>query len=171
MSIFDYNPFTGQLDKTGAGSVGPPGPPGPIGPPGVPGEDGKAASIVFIKSGNVFNNSFLSLQQASNFPSNESPFMVPFDVEVTSISFVNEKNGIDVDLELRVNGTIEFTWNITNARRAIKTNGLSGLGIVAGDALSLSAVNVSATKPRDVIVHVNLAYTSSALQEIISATL
>ena len=141
MSLFDYNPFTGQLDRTGAGSVGPPGPPGPEGPQGIPGEDGKAATIVFINSANLNNGKYLSLEQASAFPSNENPFMVPFDVEVTALSFINEKDGIDVDLQLRVNGIITFTWSLTNTRRAIKTNGLGGLGIVAGDTLSLSAIN------------------------------
>ena len=99
-----------------------------------------------------------------------APAVFPFSATATSLTFSNRQNNADLDVKFYKNGTLFFTWSITNSHTAFKTGGLSTLSFVAGDRLGvfLTDTGVNANK---ITVIITYEVTSSTLTDGSSPTI
>jgi len=78
-----------------------------------------------------------------------APALFPFDATATSLTFSNKNDNVDVDVEFYKNGTLLFTWSVTNSHVAFKTTGLSTMSFVAGERLGIFLNDVGAGTDTD----------------------
>jgi len=122
---------------------------------------------------NVISNKYLKRENNHVSSSDVEPFICPFNLDITSLTFMNKVDSTTIDFEVERNASVIFTWSISVQRRRIKTNGLGSLqGVfLAGDKISVFAKAAGGTSPEDVLLDLGYLYTSTTLQEIGSATL
>jgi len=100
---------------------------------------GRLLSYFFYNNG-ITSNKWLFFVSPSS-PSNDTPFILPFNVEIISLTFSNEENNADADIQLYKNGALLTTWEIRDKRTAFDST-LSGVTLSAGDRLSAYLQNV-----------------------------
>lgn len=94
---------------------------------------GKLADFLFHTSGNT-SNKWLGLGSGST-PSNTLPLIIPQDGQLLWLTFSNEDNNVDIDVEIYVNGTIIQTWEVRNKRTGWKTDFVP-MNVSQGDRVS-----------------------------------
>lgn len=102
-------------------------------------------------SGNLSGDRWLNYGRAT---SDITSAVIAFDSEVKSITFSNRNNNVDLNIEIYINGSLQFTWSITNKRTAYKTNGLSGISLSQGDIMAIKITD-EGTNSRTPVVKVN----------------
>ena len=95
---------------------------------------GKVIDFTFGSTGNVSNK---WLNVASSVPSNEVPLIMPQDGNLLGITFANEDDDVDQDVEIYVNGVLKFTWELRNKRWAWKTDINLGTPLLQGERVSV----------------------------------
>ena len=98
------------------------------------------------------------------------PAVFMSDAVISGLTWVCYTNNADADIEIYKNGSLHFTWNLINKRKAYKTNGLSGVTFAAGDALSIKVVQ-GTTRPYYPAVGVYYRYTLETTGEGGTSTL
>jgi len=99
-----------------------------------------------------------------------APAVFPFDAKATSLTFSNRNDNTDIDVGFYKDGTLIFTWSVTNSHVAFKTSGLSALSFVAGNRLGvfLTDTGVNAVK---ITVIITYEVTSTVLTDGSSPTI
>ena len=95
---------------------------------------GKLADFVFVASGNTADK-WLGIGNGST-ASNTLPLILAQDCDLTAITFSNQDDNVDIDVELYVNGVLDFTWEVRNKRTAWKTDAVGLSTYSQGDRLS-----------------------------------
>jgi len=97
---------------------------------------------VFLDNGST-GNEWLC-QYDANIPSNQSPYVVPFDCRLVGITYSNSKDEVDSDIEIWVSalgdGTTKtrvFNWERNNKRVGYKTDFDPYIEFDAGDKVSV----------------------------------
>lgn len=108
-------------------------------------------------------------------PTNTTPALIPVDVHVVSLTFVNETDGANEDFEIYVNGLLSYTWQLRNARWAV-LNAVDEftplLVIPARSLVSVRIVNFTSPMAQDGILNVFFRMAGSSIPgEFTSATL
>ena len=89
--------------------------------------------------------------QTSGTPSNETPLLVPWDAKLVGLTYSNKEEGSDIDIEIykvaeNVGAspiTLEFTWDLDDARVARKTSFSPAFAVFAkGDKIAVFARSV-----------------------------
>jgi len=84
-------------------------------------------------------NKWLTLSEEAK--GDKTLFIVPFDCKVVALTWSNEKDNVDRDIEIYKNGTSSadkiFTWQIRASRTRYKTNLLTGLSFLQGDRVAV----------------------------------
>lgn len=102
----------------------------------VTGIEGDLLDFLFTSSGNTADK-WLGVGNGST-SSNTLPFVLPHDSELVWLTFSNQDDNVDIDIEFYKNGTLVYTWNIRNKRTAWKTD-ISGISCTQGDRVSCFA--------------------------------
>lgn len=103
--------------------------------------------------------------------SDTEPYTFPFNGNVTGYSFMNKKDSSDTDIEIYKNNVLQTTFNIRLRKWEISTN-IGTISFLAGDHLSVFARKFGGgTKPEDVLLDLNITFTSDTAQTIGGATL
>ena len=118
----------------------------------------KSGAWTFVCRGRS-RNRWMSQSDGSMKQSNWNPAICLNNGVVNSLSFVNQKDFADTDVEIYKNGSKVFTWQVRNKRWETKTSGLEALTFVPGDALSVF-LRDQGTDPQFVIVTISYALTS-----------
>lgn len=86
---------------------------------------------------------------------NRVPFVMPQPAVISALTFINDKNNVDVDLEIYVNDSNVLTWEIRDKRYAYKTSDLYSLTLSSGDKVGvfLRAVGDVSVEHATVEVH------------------
>ncbi len=116
---------------------------------------GSLFQIEFTNGGNT-SNTWLAVSD-SNLSGNRTPWVACFPCRLAGLSFSNRNDGTELDLEIHVarvgdgnTSTIEFTYQVINARTSFKTNiALNALELSPGDKVSVYAQNTG-SQGRDV---------------------
>jgi hypothetical protein len=101
---------------------------------------GKLIDFVFGNVGNTQNKWLLF--SSSSAPSDELPYVAPYDGELVGLTFANTNDNVGADFDIYVNGSILYTWQVRNKRTAYKTNLPSGLTISQGERISIFAKKI-----------------------------
>jgi hypothetical protein len=82
--------------------------------------------------------------------SNDVPFVSPWTGSIIGLTFSNDIDTTDTDLEIYINGTLAYTWDIRSKRTAwiISTGGLAS--VAQGDRLSVFARKAGTKDPRNI---------------------
>lgn len=104
------------------------------------GSTGSAAAtsgtLAFVQHGGV-KNRWLHAHNDVGQTSDRQPAILPFPGRFTAVTFTNDSDDASTDLELYVNGSLEFTWTITTMRNAWKSSGINTVTFNAGDEFSV----------------------------------
>ena len=100
----------------------------------VGGNSGRLISFVFFNNGNT-QNKWLGFASSSS-PSNQVPYISPYNSTLESITFSNESDNANIDAEIYKNGVLSFTWQVRNKRYAWDST-VNTLNMVSGDRISL----------------------------------
>lgn len=98
---------------------------------------------------NICRNAWLGLGPSKS--SDTTPYIVPVPLKVTAVTFVNNVDGADTDVEIYKNGSLIHTWEIRDKRYAWKTVGLHVLEFLPGDYVGIYLKD-RGTDPRNVII-------------------
>lgn len=90
-------------------------------------------------------------------PSNVTPYVIPCPMNVTALTFVNNNNSVETDVEVYKNGVKIYTWEVRDSRWAWKTQGTRELIFEPGDRIGVF-LRDRGTDPRNCIV--TLHYTT-----------
>ena len=107
-----------------------------------------AGTLAFEKNGTC-RNKWLGFGIGK--PSNVTPFVIPGVVQVSALTFVNNNNSVETDIEVYKNGVLIHTWEVRNSRWAWTTEGIYELTFVAGDRVGVF-LRDRGTDPRNCIV-------------------
>lgn len=123
---------------------------------------GKLADFVFVSNGNTADK-WLGIGNGST-ASNTLPLILAQDCTLTAITFSNQDDNVDCDIEIYINGTLDFTWEVRNKRTAWATD-ITGFGAYnQGDRLSMFMRRYSGgtgdDTAQDPAVEVFLVYTN-----------
>ena len=129
--------------------------------------EGKVSVLpTFLNNGQT-KNKWLALDGAME-SSNYLPAVTAFDSRLASITYVNDNDDTDIDLEFYKNGVLVYIWEVRNKRSAWKTNELSQITFTRGDRISCFAREVmdgTGVGPSSVIVFVNVQTVNSVQDE------
>lgn len=93
-----------------------------------------------------------------------APAVMPFACVVSSLTFTNKNDNVSVDVELYKNGSLFYTWSVTNSHVAYKTTSLTAVTFSAGDRLGIYLDDVGTGNDADqASVVVNFEVTSNSL--------
>lgn len=96
---------------------------------------GNLIDFPFVVSGNV-SNKWLGYTNSAA-PSNTIPFIVPQQMTLKGLLFSNRDDNVDIDVELYINGTLSYTWEIRNKRTAYKVGIVGAPTFAQGDRISV----------------------------------
>lgn len=126
-----------------------------------------AGTWYFEKNGTV-KNKWLGFGAGKT--SNTVPFIVPFPMVVTAITYSNSKNSTETDIEIYKDGSKVYTWEVRDKRHAWKTSGMHNLSFMPGDTFGIYLKD-QGTDPKHVIVAVHYRVWSHQVGEGGSSTL
>lgn len=102
---------------------------------------GKIIDFGFFSSGNT-SNKWLAFTNGST-STDTLPFIMPQDACLTGLTFSNQDDNVDIDIEIYKNGITDvdkvFTWEIRNKRTAWKTINPGGTCFLQGDRVHVYA--------------------------------
>lgn len=107
-----------------------------------------AGTLAFEKSG-ICKNRWIGFGASKS--SNSIPYINPFPMTITALTFTNLKSGADTDIELYKNGIKIHTWEVRDKRWCWLTQGLHSLSFDSGDKISIY-LRDKGTDPKHVIV-------------------
>jgi hypothetical protein len=97
-------------------------------------------------------------QFGENIPSNQSPYVVPFNAKLIGITYSNKNSGVDAYIEVWASAlgdgltkTRVFNWHVNNKRLGYKTNFDPDITFDAGDKISIYNEDVG-TNANDAVV-------------------
>jgi hypothetical protein len=114
-----------------------------------------AGTLIFEKGGWA-RNKWLGI--GSNKFSDKVPYVIPTNMTVTCLTFVNSVNSVEADVEIYKNGSKIYTWELRDRRWAWQSEGLFNLSFVPGDKLSIFLKD-QGTNPKDVIITIHYRVT------------
>lgn len=127
---------------------------------------GKLLDFIFTASGNTADK-WLGVGNGST-SSNTLPFIVPQSAKLSWLTFSNQDDNVDIDVEVYINGALLYTWLVRNKRTSYKTN-LPTLAMNQGDRLSCFikkyAGGTGDQTPQNPIIEVGLQLTDSVEAE------
>jgi hypothetical protein len=136
--------------------------------------EGKVSVLPTFLNNGLTKNKWLSLDGAMA-SSDSLPAVTAFDSKLAAMTYINNRDNTDVDIEFYSNGVLVYTWNIRNKRYAYKTDALSGTSFSQGDRISCFAKQVTdhtsnggdgtGTDPTSVIVFINVQTVNSIVGE------
>lgn len=133
--------------------------------------EGSSFTLMFAGDG-IVNNTWLD-HGANNVISDETFAILPFDCELSALTFSNTKTTVDQDLELysaaenTLNQTLELTWSILG--RSGRKADFGGIAFSAGDKLGLYSRG-GGISARDVAVALFFQVTTVNTQVVIDTT-
>lgn len=109
---------------------------------------GKPLQFQFQSIG-VANNRWLTVGHPS-ISSDSVPWVAPGGGKAVAITFSNSINEVDIDLEIYVNGVLEYVWDIRDKRTSwiVLNSGL--FNISQGDRVSIFSKNVVGQSPQNI---------------------
>ena len=87
------------------------------------------------------------------------PFIVPHDMKIFSLTFVNKNDNASTDFEFYKNGNLIFTWQLRNSRWSVKNTGLGSLTFSPSDKISIFARKVAGAAQKPDVTSLVLYYT------------
>lgn len=121
---------------------------------------GALIPLNFQATGNNVANKWLGYNK--NTPgTNDVPFIPPQDVDIKGVTLSNTDDNSDTDIEVYVNGVLEFTTQVRNKRTYWDVGGTKG-NANQGDRISvyLSKVGSTVNAPSDPLVTLYCKFTS-----------
>ena len=112
--------------------------------------------------------------QSVDFPTNQTPIIIPFDCKLAALSFSNKDDGSKIDIEFYTvsesdgnsPSTLVYTWSLDTVRTARKTNFSPDVTFSQGDKLAIFARKITTnTRPSDVTMTMHFLITASAESE------
>jgi len=112
--------------------------------------------------------------QSVDFPTNQTPIIVPFDCKLAALSFSNKDGGAKIDIEFYTvsesdgnsPSTLIYTWSLDTVRTARKTNFSPDVTFSQGDKLAVFARKITnETRPSDVTMTMHLLITAGGESE------
>ena len=108
----------------------------------------KLLNFTAFSTGVTFNR-WLNVEHPNN-SSNEVPFIMAFDGTAIAVTFSNDTDDTDIDVEFYVNTVLQFTWQIRNKRNAFKVLNAGLFTVSQGDRVAVFMKQVDPTaNPRD----------------------
>lgn len=142
-----------------------------------PAGDGLAGTRVSFWSDGSSYNEWLkrdnnhTKESGPSSKSDAEPWTFPFNGKITTLTFMNKKEGADADIEIYKNGTLQDTWEVRNKKWATNTS-LTPITFSAGDHLSIFSNEFGGgEKPDDLLIDVFIAFTDSTAQILGGSTL
>ncbi len=126
-------------------------------------------TVAFFNDG-VTNNKWLKVGDGQVLTSDRAPVILPYDSTVYALTFTNKNDNSDVDFEIYKNGTLHYTWSLTDKRWAYKTSGLSAVTFSAGDQMSVFATGTG-TNPNNPLIVIHFSFLNAVQGEGGSGTL
>lgn len=128
--------------------------------------EGKVSVLPTFLNNGLTKNKWLSLDGAME-SSDDLPAITAYDARLASVTYINDKDDTDTDIEFYRNGVWVYTWEVRNKKSAWKTNGLSDITFTKGDRISCFAREAIGTgvSPSSVIVFVNIQTVNSVQGE------
>lgn len=120
-----------------------------------------AGTLAFEKNGRC-KNKWLGFGIGK--PSNATPYISPCSMQITAVTFMNNANGADTDVEIYKNGIIIHTWEVRDKRWAWTTQDVYTLTFEAGDRIGVF-LRDRGTDPRNCIVTMHYTTTSQQTGE------
>lgn len=120
-----------------------------------------AGTLGFEKN-NICRNKWLGF--GAGKPSNVTPFVVPCQMQITALTFINTNNSVETDVEVYKNGTKIYTWEVRDSRWAWKTAEMSTLAFSPGDRIGVF-LRDKGTNPRNCIVTIHYTTTQTLVGE------
>lgn len=90
--------------------------------------------------------------------SNRMPYVTFNAGYISGLEYLNYRNNSDSDIEIYINGTLAYTWQIRDKQSAYKTNGLSQLTFIEGDKISVRCKKAGTIDPVYTMVRVQYRY-------------
>lgn len=107
---------------------------------------GAIYQLVFLHEGSDATDRWYSHYGDTSLTSDKSPAIVPWDSKLIALTYTNQDNNSDVDLEIysvheadTTQKDVEFVWQLRNARVARKTNFSPSILFEAGDRVAVYA--------------------------------
>jgi len=113
------------------------------------GETGTATGKLYVITGfapGVTINKWVSVEHP-NATSDMVPFDMPGDGRTIALTYSNENDASNADIEFYVNAVLKFTWQIRNKRTAFKVVNIGMFTVVQGDRISIFAKAFSGPGP------------------------
>lgn len=115
--------------------------------------EGVTETLSFHGSG-VITDTYLTTE-VDQTTSDIVPAPIPFNSKILAISFSNSNPSSEFDLELNVNNSLVFTWEIRGNKSASNsTQPLRDLTLNSGDNISIFVRSVSSNDPENILVKV-----------------
>jgi hypothetical protein len=121
---------------------------------------GKLYTIEAFSLGNTFNK-WLNVEHPSN-SSDTVPFVMPGSGRCIAMTYINENDSSEIDIEVYKNGTLVYTWPIRNKRYAYNVLNAGLFNISQGDRISIFAKRATGTDPKDLSLNISFTITSFA---------
>jgi len=104
---------------------------------------GKMQDFEFTTTGQTFDK-WVNIAHPSD-SSDATPFVALWSGSVIGISYMNKNDDSSIDLEIYINGTLQYTWAIRNKRWAYITDEAGLSTLTQGDRISIFARKVTGT--------------------------
>lgn len=118
----------------------------------------KLCDFEFFSSGSTFNK-WLNIGHPST-ASNDIPLIAPYSGKAIAIDFSNSNNNSSTDIEIYVNGSLVYTWQIRNKRTAYLALNAGIFSLNQGDRLSMYAKRATGVDPANISGQVTMSLTS-----------
>ena len=124
---------------------------------------GPIYSVMFNHDGGSANV-WMDLGGGGSMSSDQNPYIVPFRSRLRGITFTNEDNNVDTQVQIRKlnagdtntgNEASVFNWSLSNVRVARKSNFASPVIFEPGDKVAIALVDIG-DNPSDVVVRLYL---------------
>jgi hypothetical protein len=107
----------------------------------------------FVLEGNSSGSGkFMTVATKMAIPSNLTPAVLPANLHVVSMLFMNEVDGANEDIKIYLNASLIYTWSLSNARYAIINADDSSSPIMAlpeRGVVSAEIINTGGTAAKD----------------------
>lgn len=113
-------------------------------------------SWTFVLEGSsVPEGKFMTQATKIAIPSNTTPAILPANLHIVAMTFINETDGANEDLNLYLNGALAYVWSLTGARWGVITSDDERTPLLAlpeRGLLSAEIVNTSSPAAKDGIL-------------------
>ena len=109
--------------------------------------EGKLLQFGYFGTGTT-KNKWLNVSHPSQ-PSDSTPHVVPWAGEIVGLSYGNENDNSDVDIEIYINGALAYTWDVRNKRTAWIVDSTGIASVSQGDRISMFLRDAGNPDPKD----------------------